>query len=101
MSKDIKKIDVPNKLFEYRDELKEEYNIVGDFKRFDIVYVEHENKDPYIGILVDKYGDDGYNVSYINDSGSHLTNCFTGRSNAKVTLVEKQNPTEVKDDYDF
>lgn len=99
MKMELKKIDVPNKLYEYRDELKKEHDIIGDFKRFDIVYVEDNNKS-YIAIIEDSFHD-GYELRYINENGAHCQNAFTSRANVKLTLVERQNPTEIKDDYDF
>lgn len=89
---DLKKIDVPNKLFEYRNKLKKEHDIVGDFKRFDIVYIERDNYEPYIGIIADTFNY-GYKVNYINENGQYCTNSFTARANAEITLVERQNPT--------
>lgn len=99
MNMELKKIDVPNKIYEYRDDLKKEHNIVGDFKRFDIVYVENNNKS-YIGIIEDSFHD-GYKVRYINENGAHWQDAFTSRANVKLTLVERQNPIKEKDDYDF
>lgn len=89
----IKKIDVPNKVYHLRDKLKKEHNIVGDFKRFDIVYVEHDSES-YIGVVDDTFHD-GYKVVHITENGQICSSGFTANAKAKITLVERQNPIEV------
>ena len=98
---DLKKIDVPNKLYEYRDELKKEHDTVVDFKRFDIVYVEKKNKEQFIGIILDNYGMSGYVVKYINENGEYASKSFTGNAIENITLVERQYPIEVEDECDL
>ena len=98
---DLKKIDVPNKLYEYRDELKKEHDTVVDFKRFDIVYVEKKNKEQFIGIIFDDYGLSGYVVKYINENGEYTYTSFTGNAIENITLVERQYPIEVEDECDL
>ena len=95
----VKKIDVPTKLYEYRDKLKKEYEIVGKFKRFDIVYVKEIKEESFIAIIVDYTKEIGYIINYIDDNGSFCRRAWIGEEN--ITLVEKQNPTEIKDECDF
>ena len=97
----VKKIDVPAKLYEYRDNLKEIDEVINGFKKFDIVYVEKKSQEPFIGIIVDNYGFSGYIIKYIDENGQYVSTSFTGDYIKNITLVEKQNPTEIKNDCDF
>lgn len=95
----VKKIDVSNIIYEYRDKLQEEENIQGKFRKFDIVFIEDEKED-YIAII-DTYDKQrkGYMVRYKNEKGGFGVRCWIDED--KITLVERQNPIEIKDEYDF